>query len=154
MQFQILWSSRGNGNIISNMFNKEIANCHSAASRKHQAGQSWLAMAQTYLLIIMVPCQIHKLYLRPRPKQRENHPTKFWSITLLRTTVSPEVYRNVLFMHDILGCYTTSGVEIDRKAALTPLSTSAVFREQLANDPKILTPVSSACHNLRVEVSR
>ena len=78
----------------------------------------------------MLPCQIHKFYLRPEPKQGENHPPKYWSIALLRITVGPEVYRNVSFIHHIIGWYTTSGVGIGKKAALTLLSTSAVFREQ------------------------
>ena len=46
---------------------------------------------------------------------------------------SPEVYRNVSFIHHIIGWYTTSGVGIGKKAALTLLSTSAVFREQWAS---------------------
>ena len=81
----------------------------------------------------MLPCQIHKFYLRPEPKQGENHPSKYWSIALLRITVGPEVYRNVSFIHHIIGWYTTSGVGIGKKAALTLLSTSAVFREQWAS---------------------
>ena len=46
---------------------------------------------------------------------------------------SPEVYRNVSFIHHIIGWYTTSGVGIGKKAALTLLSTSTVFREQWAS---------------------
>ena len=41
---------------------------------------------------------------------------------------SPEVYRNVSVIYHIIGWYTTSGVGIGKKAALTLLSTSAVFR--------------------------
>ena len=81
----------------------------------------------TKALIGMFPWQIHKLYLRPEPKQGGNHPPKCWSIALLRITVGSEVYRNVLFMHHIIGWYTTSGVGIGEKVSFTLLSTSGVF---------------------------
>ena len=81
-------------------------------------------------LIGMLPHQIYKLYLSLEPKQGENYSPKCWSIALLRMTVGSEVYRNVSFMRHIIGWYTTSGVGIGKKAALTLLSTSAVFREQ------------------------
>ena len=93
------------------------ANHYPRAPAQHKAQQSWLAMTQTHLLV-MLPCQIHKLFLRPEPKQGENHPQKCWSIALLRITVGPEVYRNVSFMHHIIGWYTTSGVGIGNKAVL------------------------------------
>ena len=52
---------------------------------------------------------------------------------VLLITVSPEVFRNESFMHHIIGWFTTSGNGIGKKAALTLLSPSAVFREQWAS---------------------
>ena len=125
-KFQTLWSLRRNGKIISNMFNKESANCHSGF--KKTPSPTGVVGDDTNPLIRMLPRQIHKLYLRPELNQGENHPPKCWSIALLRITVGPEVYRNMSFIHHIIGWYTTSSVGLDRKTVLTLLSTSAVFR--------------------------
>ena len=95
------------------------ANCHSGF--KKTPSPTVVVGDNTNPLIGMLPCQIHKLYLRPEPKQGENHPPKCWSSALLRITVGPEVYRNVSFMHHIVGWYTTPGVGIGRKALVRRL---------------------------------
>ena len=77
------------------------ANCHSGFNKT--PSPTVVVGDDTNPLISMLLCQIHKLYLRPEPKQGENHPPKCWRIALLRITVGPEVYRNVSFMHHIVG---------------------------------------------------
>jgi len=79
------------------------------------------------------------LYFRPEPKHGAKHLPKCWSIALLRTALGPEVYNNVLFMHAVLGCDTTSGIYgIGKKAALKLMSTSAPFRgyAQVFSEPQ------------------
>ena len=79
------------------------------------------------------------IFFRPEPKHGVKHPPKCWSISLLRSVVGPQVYNNILFIHAVLGCDTTSGIYgLGKKAALKLMSTSTSFRSyaKVFSDPQ------------------
>lgn len=102
------------------------------AASEHTSIPTILVGDDTDLLVLLCfhgKSTTSNLYFRPEPKHGAKHQPKCWSIALLRRTVGPDIYNNVLFMHAILGCDTTSGIYgIGKRAALKLLSSSAPFR--------------------------
>ena len=70
------------------------------------------------------------LFFKPEPKQRSKT-RKTWNIKRTKTSLGANVCANILFVHAILGCDTTSRIHgIGKGVALTKIRTDALFREQ------------------------
>ena len=88
----------------------------------------------TDLLILL--CSIAKdtpyaLFFRPEKKFNAKKPAKCWDISLTKGALSAHVCNNLLFVHALLGCDTTSRVfGIGKRAALKKLQQSEYFGHQ------------------------
>lgn len=71
------------------------------------------------------------LFFKAEPKQRSKT-RKIWNIKKTKTSLGPNVCANILLVHAILGCDTTSRIHgIGKGVALTKIRTEAPFREQV-----------------------
>jgi len=71
------------------------------------------------------------VFFRPQPKAGMKHPPRCWNIAELQGIMGEEVCSNILFMHAVLGCDTTSDVYgLGKGAALKLLRTNKQFRQQ------------------------
>ena len=72
----------------------------------------------------------NELFFKPEPKQRSKT-RKTWNIKRTKTSLGANVCANILFVHAILGCDTTSRIHgIGKGVALTKIRTDTLFREQ------------------------
>ena len=72
----------------------------------------------------------NELFFKPEPKQRSKT-RKTWNMKRTKTSLGANVCANILFVHAILGCDTTSRIHgIGKGVALTKIRTDALFREQ------------------------
>ena len=70
------------------------------------------------------------LFFIPRPKQRSTM-RKIWDIKKTKAVLGPETCANILFVHAVLGCDTTSGIHgIGKGLALKKIMKDAEFQEQ------------------------
>lgn len=75
----------------------------------------------------------NELLFKPEPKQRSKT-RKIWNIKKTKSSLGPDICTNILCVHAVLGCDTTSRLYgIGKGVALTKIRTDALFREQ-AND--------------------
>ena len=51
----------------------------------------------------------NELFFKPEPKQRSNT-RRIWNIKKTKSVLGPDVCNNILFVHAVLGCDTTSRV--------------------------------------------
>lgn len=54
----------------------------------------------------------HNIFFRPEHRRGNEKGTKCWNISAMRAFLGNVVTKNILFLHAILGCDTTSGVHI------------------------------------------
>ena len=72
----------------------------------------------------------NELFFKPEPKQRSNT-RRIWNIKKTKSVLGPDVCANILFVHAVLGCDTTSRVHgIGKGAALAKVRTDMQFRDQ------------------------
>ena len=72
----------------------------------------------------------HNIFLRPEPKKTAKKP-KVWYIQDVKEQLGPELCKNILFLHAVLGCDTTSQLYgIGKGASLKKFKTSRHFQEQ------------------------
>ena len=70
------------------------------------------------------------LFFRPEPKQ-SSKTKRVWNIKETKNLLGPSVYKNILFVHALLGCDTTPSIYgIGKGVALHKIKTDALFREQ------------------------
>ena len=70
------------------------------------------------------------LFFRPEPKQ-SSKTKRVWNIKETKNLLGPSVCKNILFVHALLGCDTTSSIYgIGKGVALHEIKTDALFREQ------------------------
>ena len=82
------------------------------------------------LLIFHASLDSHNIFFRPEPKKNVRKP-KVWNIQAVKTQLGPEVCSNILFLHAILGCDTTSHLYgIGKGTALKKFKSSVCFRQQ------------------------
>jgi len=85
--------------------------------------------------LLVLPCHhpemnANDLFLKPEAKQRSKT-RKIWNIKKTKTSLGPNVCANILLVHAILGCDTTSRIHgIGKGVALIKIRTDALFREQ------------------------
>ena len=73
----------------------------------------------------------HERFLRSEPKQRLKNVLKVWNVKKTKSSLGLQVCKNLLFVHAILGCDTTSSVfGIGMGAALKKIQTNKAFQEQ------------------------
>jgi len=71
------------------------------------------------------------VFFRPQPKHGTKHPPRCWDITQLKGILGEAVCRNILFVHAVLGCDTTSAVYgLGKGAALKALMCNTQFHRQ------------------------
>ena len=79
------------------------------------------------LLIYHVDMAAHEVYLNSKSKKNAKK-TRVWNIKKTKDSLGSHVCSNLLFMHAILGCDTTSRVDrIGKPVALTKIQHSAHF---------------------------
>ena len=82
------------------------------------------------LLCYHAEMNANELFFKSEPKQRSKT-RKTWNIKRTKTSLGANVCTNILFVHAILGCDTTSRIHgIGKGVALTKIRTDALFREQ------------------------
>ncbi|KXJ09307.1 hypothetical protein AC249_AIPGENE3666, partial [Exaiptasia diaphana] len=82
------------------------------------------------LLCYYVKMDAHDVFFKPEPKKRSKT-KRIWSIKDTKSSLGLNVCDNILFVHAILGCDTTSGIYgIGKGAALKCFAKSSTFREQ------------------------
>lgn len=70
------------------------------------------------------------LFFRPEPKQ-SSKTKRVWNIKETKNLLGPSVCKNILLVHALLGCDTTSSIYgIGEGVALHKIKTDALFREQ------------------------
>ena len=71
------------------------------------------------------------LYFRPEPRHGAKKAARCRSIVVFRETVGPQVYKNILFTHAVLGCDTTSAIYgLGKGGALKLVTSNTAFRNQ------------------------
>ena len=71
------------------------------------------------------------VFFKPEPKKHTQKEARCWNIAALRTLIGDIVADNILFIHALLGCDTTSGVYgLGKKVAIAKMKTSTLFQEQ------------------------
>ena len=87
----------------------------------------------TYLLVLLchhAERNANELFFKPEPKQRSKT-RKTWKIKRTKTSLGANVCANILLVHAILGCDTTSRIhDIGKGVTLTKIRTDALFHEQ------------------------
>ena len=82
------------------------------------------------LLCFYAEMDAHDLFFRPEPKQ-SCKTKRVWNIKETKNLLGPSVCKNILFVHALLGCDTTSSIYgIGKGVALHKIKTDALFREQ------------------------
>ena len=72
----------------------------------------------------------HNIFFRPEPKKNTKKP-KVWNIKAVKEQLCPEICSNILFLHAVLGCDTTSHLYgIGKGTSLKKFKSSRHFREQ------------------------
>ena len=83
------------------------------------------------LLCFHVQPTTGNIYLRPQPRHGMKKMPRCWDIAVLKTILGPQVCNNVLFVHAILGCDTTSHIYgLGKGVALKLMLNNKVFQEQ------------------------
>ena len=86
------------------------------------------------------------IFFRPEPKKGAKRP-RVWNITSVKQQLGAEVCNNILFLHAILGCDTTSQIYgIGKGNSLKKFKSSEYFREQA----KVFDNELSSC----IEISK
>ncbi|KAK3727209.1 hypothetical protein QZH41_007714 [Actinostola sp. cb2023] len=104
------------------------------------------------LLLFYVDPDGYNLFFIPEPKTNSLR-YRVWNIKSIQAQLGKEVCRNILFIHAVLGCDTTSRAhEIGKGSALKKFITSAHFREQAEVFNGIATKeaIETAGHNALV----
>ena len=71
------------------------------------------------------------VFFKLEPKKQTQKEARCWNIAVLRTLIGDIVANNILFMHALLGCDTTSGVYgLGKKVAIAKMKTSTLSQEQ------------------------
>ena len=105
-----------------------------AATHKNPAINTVLVADDTYILILLcwhvkptTPC----IYFGPEPWQQTKRAPRCWNMSVVRTFLGPDVCKNIIFMHAILGCATTSALYgIEQVIGLKLVRNSTSFLEQ------------------------
>ena len=72
----------------------------------------------------------HNIFFRPEPKKNTKKP-RLWSIKAVKEQLGPEICSNILFLHAVLGCDTTSHLYgIGKGTSLKKFKLSRHFRKQ------------------------
>ena len=93
------------------------------------------------------------LYFKPEPKA--NSRRRVWNIKKVKEQLGDDVCHDLLFLHAILGCDTTSRVHgIGKAAALKKYANSLHFREQakVFNSPSTVDDIVVAGENALVSL--
>ena len=87
----------------------------------------------TDLLILLcyhANLDFHNIFFQPEPKKNTKKP-RVWSIKAVKEQLGPEICSNILFLHAVLGCDTTSHLYgIGKGTSLKKFKLSQHFREQ------------------------
>ena len=82
------------------------------------------------LLCYHADTRARDLFFIPQPKQSSTS-RKIWNIKKIKAALGPETCANILYVHAILGCDTTSGIHgIGKGLALKKIMKDALFQEQ------------------------
>ena len=88
----------------------------------------------TDLLVLLIYHEsniAHNIYFRPEHKRGSEKASKCWNISEIRSLLGNVVVKNILFLHAILGCDTTSGVYgLGKKLSVNKIKSDTVFRDQ------------------------
>ena len=72
----------------------------------------------------------HDLYFRPEPKKNSKNP-RLWNVKFVKKHLGPDICNNILFIHAVLGCDTTSRLYgIGKGISLNKFKTSSHFVQQ------------------------
>jgi len=72
----------------------------------------------------------HDLYFRPEPKKNSKNP-RLWNVKFVKKPLGPDICNNILFIHAVLGCDTTSRLYgIGKGISLNKFKTSSHFVQQ------------------------
>ena len=73
----------------------------------------------------------HNIFLRPESRQSNAKGNRCWNILAMQNLLGSDVTDNILFLHAILGCDTTSGVYgLGKKLAISKIRSDRQFRDQ------------------------
>jgi hypothetical protein len=87
------------------------------------------------------------IYFRPEPRQDNKKSTRCWNVHEMRTALAPRVTDNILFLHALLGCDTTSSLYgIGKKMGLKLICSNEVFLRQA----KVFAEKNSTNEKIRV----
>ena len=84
------------------------------------------------LALLIFHCKniTHSVFFKPEAKNNCKRIPRSWNI-YLRTMLGADISENILSMHAILGCDTTSGVHgLGKKVAVTKMKTSKIVQKQ------------------------
>ena len=96
------------------------------------AKPTFLVGEDTDLLVLLCfHATCTNIYLRPEPRFGSKKASRCWDIAKLRHILGADVYENVLFMHAVLGCDTTSAIYgLGKAAALKLMINNHLFQQQ------------------------
>ncbi|KAK3754659.1 hypothetical protein QZH41_003875 [Actinostola sp. cb2023] len=107
------------------------------------------------LLLYYTPSNSCDLFFKPEPKANSTK-RRVWNIKKVQTQIGEDICWNILFIHAILGCDTTSRVHgFGKGASLKMYIMSLYFREQAqVFDSASATPeeIATAGHNVLVSL--
>lgn len=104
------------------------------AAAEKTAKPTVLVADDTDILILLcyhTPSTLSNIYLRGEPRHGMKKTPKCWDISVLMKILGSQVCRDMLFVHAVLGCDTTSHIHgVGKGQALKFIQTSEVFQEQ------------------------
>ena len=84
-----------------------------AAAASQPNNTTVLVAEDTDILILLcfhTQTNMKNIYLKPEPHYGMKKTPRCWNIAVLKSTLGPEVCDNILFVHALLGCDTTSRI--------------------------------------------
>ena len=73
----------------------------------------------------------HNVFFRPETRRASQKGNRCWNITAMRALLGSVVTNNIMFMHAILGCGTTSGVySLGKKLSISKFNSDSQFQDQ------------------------
>jgi len=83
------------------------------------------------LLIYHAKNVIHTVYFRPGTKRSSQKGNRYWNIPAIRALLESIITKNILFLHAILGCDTTSGIYgMGKKLSSSKIKSTSQFQDQ------------------------
>ena len=82
----------------------------------------------------------HNVFFRPETRRATQQGNRYWYISAMRALLGSVVTNNIMFLHAILGCDTTSGVYgLGKKLSISKIKSDNQFHDQAKVSMSMMT---------------